>query len=170
MCSQKAIGDALLELKDAGYLRQEVQGDWPVLTLTAKAQQEEPPADLISLAYKAGLSREAQRRKMERETWRQSSNAAAARLAAAHGAIDSAEAEDRFERLRLWRRTVAQREGVPPFMVFHDSVLRALAEAPIRTLADLRGVRGIGTIALNKHGADLLQILAKDAGGDADGV
>ena len=62
--------------------------------------------------------------------------------------------------------------GAPPFMIFHDSVLRALAEAPIRTLADLRGVRGIGTIALNKHGGDLLEILVKDdsADADADGV
>ena len=56
--------------------------------------------------------------------------------------------------------------GVPPFMIFHDRVLEALAAATIRSLDDLRVIRGIGSIALGKYGADLLEILADAAGDD----
>jgi ATP-dependent DNA helicase RecQ len=71
--------------------------------------------------------------------------------------------------LRLWRRTTAQREGVPPFMIFHDRVLEALARTPVASLDDLRAIRGIGSIALAKHGAALLEILAPTPGAEAEG-
>jgi ATP-dependent DNA helicase RecQ len=162
MCARTAIGQELLKLVEAGYLRQDLDGEFPLLALTTKGREEVPPPDLVRLGYKAGSGPDAARRRQEREEWRRGAYEAASRLAASvtANAIDSAEVEDRFERLRLWRRTTAQREGVPPFMIFHDRVLDALARTPVAGLDDLRAVRGIGSIALAKHGAALLEILA----------
>jgi ATP-dependent DNA helicase RecQ len=162
MCARTAIGQELLKLVEAGYLRQDLDGEFPLLALTTKGREEVPPPDLVRLGYKAGSGPDAARRRQEREEWRRGAYEAASRLAASvtANAIDSAEVEDRFERLRLWRRTTAQREGVPPFMIFHDRVLDALARTPVAGLDDLRAIRGIGSIALAKHGAALLEILA----------
>ncbi len=162
MCAQTTIGSALQTLVDAGWLRQE-QGEYgPLLFLTERAQAEQPPAGLVSLRYKAGTGPDARRRRAEREAWRTAANAAAGATAAAGTGAADVDVADRFERLRLWRRTVAQREGVPPFMIFHDTVLQALARATIRDTADLRAVRGVGAIALARYGADLLGILGAE--------
>jgi ATP-dependent DNA helicase RecQ len=170
MCARTAIGQELLKLVEAGYLRQDLDGEYPLLALTAKGREEVPPPDLVRLGYKAGSGPDAARRRQEREEWRRGAYEAASRLAAGvtANAVDSAEAADRFERLRLWRRTTAQREGVPPFMIFHDRVLEALARTPVASLDDLRAIRGIGSIALAKHGAALLEILAPAPGTEAE--
>jgi ATP-dependent DNA helicase RecQ len=170
MSSQTTISQGLLKLVEAGYLRQDLDGEYPLLALTARGREEVPPPDLVRLGYKAGSGPDAARRRQEREEWRRGAYEAASRLAASvtANAIDSAEVEDRFERLRLWRRTTAQREGVPPFMIFHDRVLDALARTPVTSLDDLRAIRGIGSIALAKHGAALLEILAPTPSADGE--
>ncbi|HUS15783.1 MAG TPA: HRDC domain-containing protein, partial [Chloroflexia bacterium] len=161
MCAQSAMGDKLLALVKAGYLRQETNEDnRPFLVLTAKGREETPPPDLVQLDYKHGIGPAAEQKRAAREAWRRGTVEAAAHLADDVAGADSADVADRFERLRLWRRTVAQREGVPPFMIFHDRVLDAMARAAVATLDDLRAVRGVGQVALAKYGPDLLAILA----------
>jgi ATP-dependent DNA helicase RecQ len=68
-----------------------------------------------------------------------------------------------FERLRNWRRQVAEEHGVPPYVVFHDSTLRALASLKPRDEASLLAVAGIGEAKRDRYGVALLAVIA--AGG-----
>jgi ATP-dependent DNA helicase RecQ len=65
-----------------------------------------------------------------------------------------------FERLRLLRRAVAARLRVPPYVVFHDSVLRDVAAAKPAHPADLAAVRGLGEKKLERYGDALLRVVA----------
>ena len=65
-----------------------------------------------------------------------------------------------FERLRSLRRLVAQRLGVPPYIVFHDSALVEMAAAKPCTVAELEGVKGVGERKLARYGAAFLDVIA----------
>ena len=68
----------------------------------------------------------------------------------------SAPDDPRFEALRELRRTLAAQAGVPPYVVFHDSVLRAMLDARVTTLADLARVPGVGAAKLERYGEAFL--------------
>ncbi|MBL8485002.1 MAG: DNA helicase RecQ, partial [Rhodocyclaceae bacterium] len=69
-----------------------------------------------------------------------------------------------FERLRSWRRDTARELNVPPYVVFHDATLRAIAERSPRTLAELAEISGVGEAKLARWGTDILALLAGAAG------
>src|SRR4029453_7865355 len=75
---------------------------------------------------------------------------------------------DRFERLRAWRRIEAQRAGLPPYIIFHDTALRAIARANPRTLDELQSLPGIGPRKLEAHGPAVIALLHPD--GDSQPV
>ena len=64
-----------------------------------------------------------------------------------------------FDALRRWRRDRAERDGVPAFVVFHDSTLAEIASRRPRTLSDLRTVSGVGPAKLERYGRELLRVL-----------
>lgn len=64
--------------------------------------------------------------------------------------------------LRKWRVEAARAQGIPPFTVFHDSVLRSVAIARPANVAQLEGIRGIGQEKLNRYGADILALCRGD--------
>jgi ATP-dependent DNA helicase RecQ len=64
-----------------------------------------------------------------------------------------------FDALRACRRTLADREGVPPFLVLPDVTLRALAQTRPQSLDDMRQVSGIGEVKLANYGAAFLDVL-----------
>ena len=66
-----------------------------------------------------------------------------------------------FEALREWRRARAKEQGVPPYVIFHDSTLRAVAARKPSSLGALSGIEGIGDTKLQRHGESLLHALAK---------
>ncbi len=68
---------------------------------------------------------------------------------------------DLFERLRIWRRDIANREGIAPFMVFGDATLIQLATKLPKTRDDLLQVSGVGEHKANKYGAALLEVIAQ---------
>jgi ATP-dependent DNA helicase RecQ len=74
--------------------------------------------------------------------------------------------EDRFERLRAWRRAEAQRQGVPAFHVFTDRVLRAIAQGNPRSIEALRGIKGLGELNTGKYGEQVIEVLC--GGGDPE--
>jgi ATP-dependent DNA helicase RecQ len=80
------------------------------------------------------------------------------RLLPVDDALDPSQ-EARFDALREWRRTRAARDGVPPFIVFHDSHLRAIAVAAPTSLVDLSGVAGVGATKLDRYGDEILELL-----------
>jgi len=67
-----------------------------------------------------------------------------------------------FERLRALRRTIADAEGVPAYVVFSDAVLRQIADRKPRTPAGLLAISGIGEVKLERYGARFLEAVAAD--------
>jgi ATP-dependent DNA helicase RecQ len=74
--------------------------------------------------------------------------------------MPDAEAEMLFQRLRQWRLQAARVQGVPPYVIFHDATLQAIAAAKPRTRRDLEGLPGLGAAKLERYGAALLAFLA----------
>ena len=68
-----------------------------------------------------------------------------------------------FGALRAARRELAEAAGVPPYVVFHDSTLREIAEARPRTLAELGRVQGIGAAKLERYGEAILAVVTAQA-------
>ena len=65
-----------------------------------------------------------------------------------------------FDALRRWRRERAEGDGVPAYVVFHDATLAEIATRRPRSLADLRGISGVGPAKLERYGRDVLEVLA----------
>ena len=65
-----------------------------------------------------------------------------------------------FEALRARRRELAAEAGVPPYVVFHDSSLREMAELKPTSLAALGRVGGVGAAKLEKYGAAFVEVVA----------
>jgi DNA helicase-2/ATP-dependent DNA helicase PcrA len=65
-----------------------------------------------------------------------------------------------FEPLRAWRKTRAQSDGVPAFVVFTNRALEAIASRRPGSLAELAEVRGVGPQKLERYGEEVLGVLA----------
>src|SRR6185437_12300327 len=64
-----------------------------------------------------------------------------------------------FESLRAWRAAEAKAQAIPPYVIFHDSVLREIAAVRPASLAELGQVKGVGAPKLERYGARVLDIL-----------
>jgi ATP-dependent DNA helicase RecQ len=62
-------------------------------------------------------------------------------------------------RLKSWRTEEARKRSVPPYVVFHDRTLAALAAARPSDLDNLAKIKGIGPAKLAAYGRELLIIL-----------
>ena len=62
-------------------------------------------------------------------------------------------------RLRAWRLEQARQDGVPPYVVFHDTVLRAIADAQPTSLGELSQIAGVGPSKLERYGDAVLALL-----------
>ena len=69
-----------------------------------------------------------------------------------------------FEALRSERGRLAREQGVPPYVIFHDSTLIALASRRPRTMSDLTDIPGMGLKKIERYGAAVLAVMAADAG------
>jgi len=65
-----------------------------------------------------------------------------------------------FEALRARRRELAAETGVPPYVIFHDSTLREMAELKPATLDALSRLSGVGAAKLDKYGAAFVALIA----------
>ena len=64
-----------------------------------------------------------------------------------------------FEALKTWRRREASERAVPPYVVFHDRTLAAIAALRPRSLEELAEVPGIGPTKLAAYGKALLALI-----------
>ncbi len=78
--------------------------------------------------------------------------------AARPGAADLTEADvELFERLRALRLRLAQEAAVPPYVIFHDATLAAMAAARPVTEEELLALPGIGEKKLATYGKAFLE-------------
>jgi ATP-dependent DNA helicase RecQ len=68
--------------------------------------------------------------------------------------------QDLFERLRAWRLETARAIEKPPFVIFHDSTLKAIAAARPGDPQALLAIKGVGPRKLEQYGPAVLAIVA----------
>jgi len=64
-----------------------------------------------------------------------------------------------LDKLREWRRALAAEQKVPPYVIFHDATLLAIASAKPANASELGALSGIGEKKLERFGAAILQLL-----------
>jgi ATP-dependent DNA helicase RecQ len=67
---------------------------------------------------------------------------------------------DVFARLKGWRSAEARAQGVPAYVISHDSTLAEIARQQPQDLAALARIGGLGVKRLERYGAALLDVLA----------
>ena len=143
------VKDLLGALADAGLIeRQGIEGGRPgafVLGLTPEGRRVAMGVVRPELALPSAqpTARRAARAKGER-----------AQAPAPEGVDDAL-----LARLKQWRTEEARRQGVPPYVVFHDRTLVQVAAARPRDRDALRQVSGIGPAKLERYGDALLSLL-----------
>jgi ATP-dependent DNA helicase RecQ len=70
------------------------------------------------------------------------------------------EAQALFDALRAERTRLAKEQGVPPYVVFHDTTLRAMALERPASLAALAAIPGVGESKLKRYGAAFLAVIS----------
>ncbi|MFB5189724.1 DNA helicase RecQ [Alicyclobacillus fastidiosus] len=74
--------------------------------------------------------------------------------------------DELFEELRSLRRTLSQRDKVPPYVIFSDSTLREMSlSCPVDETAMLR-IKGVGQMKMERYGADFLAVCRQHATAD----
>jgi DNA helicase-2/ATP-dependent DNA helicase PcrA len=64
-----------------------------------------------------------------------------------------------LDALRRWRRERSTADGVPAYVVFHDTTLAEIADVRPRSLPALRRVRGMGPTKLERYGDEILAVI-----------
>jgi ATP-dependent DNA helicase RecQ len=149
------IGTELSEAEWRGVVRQllalgllAVEGDYGTLALTESSR------DVLGRRRQVMMRREPQRAASATRTPRsRAGDAPAPELSPAAAPV--------FERLRAWRAAAAEEQGVPAYVIFHDSTLRQIATESPSTLADLGRINGIGENKLARYGQQVLDTLAE---------
>ena len=83
----------------------------------------------------------------------------AARAAAARATL-APERQRLFDALRAHRRELAKAQGVPPYVIFHDVTLEAMAEQQPCTLDEFAALPGVGEKKLERYAAVFIEVIA----------
>jgi superfamily II DNA helicase RecQ len=140
--SDTAVGRMLDRLESGEYLRaRRLEHGGVVLDLTSTGKTGlQDPAILDSLIHPPE----------EKLT-----DAKASRRAQVEAASD----DDLFQALRAWRLEQASARGVPAYVVFHDSHLRAIAAHKPAKLEALATLKGVGQRKLAQYGAAVIELV-----------
>jgi ATP-dependent DNA helicase RecQ len=71
----------------------------------------------------------------------------------------SEEGRELFETLRALRKRLADAQGMPPYVIFHDATLREIAERRPVTLGEFAGIRGVGDAKLARYGEEFVALV-----------
>ena len=66
-----------------------------------------------------------------------------------------------WQALRDCRKGLAEEQGVPPYVIFHDASLRDMLRLRPRDRAELLQVSGVGDSKLEKYGDQFLAVIAR---------
>ncbi|WP_301861234.1 DNA helicase RecQ [uncultured Megasphaera sp.] len=137
------IRDMVRQAIDDGYLEQS-EGQYPIVKMTAAGR------DVL-----AGQTRVVQ----ERVISKPEPIAALPKKRSRTNRISMDEEALRplFDALRAVRMTLAQREHIPPFVIFSDATLWEIADTKPATLDEMAAIKGVGEFKLNKYGRQFIQ-------------
>ncbi|MCB1875785.1 MAG: HRDC domain-containing protein, partial [Chromatiales bacterium] len=66
-----------------------------------------------------------------------------------------------WEALRALRKSLAEEQGVPPYVIFHDSTLADLVDKKPRSVAELNGISGIGEAKRERYGSKIIDTIGR---------
>ena len=72
---------------------------------------------------------------------------------------DDAQTQEFFDRLKAWRKKLAEEENVPPYFIFNDKTLIEIANQKPSDARGLLSISGIGELKAKKFGEDILRII-----------
>ena len=144
----KEIKGLIQQFVASGYLRSSM-GKYPVLSVTAGAEDvlaghkevEEIRQEVIVPSRKTKKSASISRSEVPRS---------------GSGGL--------FEHLRQHRKQLAAQLGVPPYIIFPDTVLIDLANIRPKTLGDFGNIKGVGEAKLKKYGLSFLEVISQYKG------
>ncbi|WP_412062774.1 RecQ family ATP-dependent DNA helicase [Rubrivirga sp. IMCC45206] len=143
MVGQGSIDAVYKDLLLKGYLR--IGGDeYPVVELTPLGDQALDHRDTIDVkvpAFNAGGSRK--------------------RSGTADDTPLEPDDQALFETLRSWRADLAREGGVPPYVIFNDRTLRAVATARPASQDEMLAVSGVGPAKWERYGTQVLHLVAE---------
>jgi ATP-dependent DNA helicase RecQ len=64
-----------------------------------------------------------------------------------------------WEALRERRRELAEEQGVPPYVIFHDRTLQEMCATLPQNLLQFGRITGVGERKLDKYGDTFLQVI-----------
>jgi ATP-dependent DNA helicase RecQ len=64
-----------------------------------------------------------------------------------------------WDALRARRKALAEEQGVPPYVIFHDATLKEMARLRPTTADQLLEVSGVGAAKLERYGAFFLEVI-----------
>ncbi|GIE87126.1 DNA helicase RecQ [Actinoplanes regularis] len=139
------------QLLAGGYLA--VEGEYSTLVLTDRS------SSVLRGEVTLMMRREIPAQRLRAGTSSSAGSSRSSRAPAAAPADFPAEAEPLFERLRAWRASIAKAQAIPPYVIFHDKTLRAIAVLEPSSLDQLGTVSGVGQSKLTKFGDDVLAVV-----------
>jgi ATP-dependent DNA helicase RecQ len=71
------------------------------------------------------------------------------------------EADIAFDALRTWRSGEARAQRIPPYVIFHDTVLREIAAVRPTCIEELGQIKGVGASKLQRYGSAVLAVMAE---------
>ncbi len=144
----KEIKGLIQQFVASGYLRSST-GKYPILSVTASAEEvlaghkevEEIRQEVIVPSRKTKKSASISRSEVPRSG-----------------------AGGLFEHLRQHRKQLASQLGVPPYIIFPDTVLIDLANVRPSTLGEFGNIKGVGEAKLKKYGLSFLEVIEQYKG------
>lgn len=144
----KEIKGLIQQFVASGYLRSSM-GKYPVLSVTTGAEEvlagrkevEEIRQEVIVPSRKTKKSASISRSEVPRS---------------GSGGL--------FEHLRQHRKQLASQLGVPPYIIFPDTVLIDLANIRPKTLGEFGNIKGVGEAKLKKYGLSFLEAISQYKG------
>ena len=73
-----------------------------------------------------------------------------------------------WEQLRTTRKTIAEQEGIPAYVVFHDATLMEMMQQEPHNLTDMSQISGVGTKKLERYGQAFLDVIIQSSANQKD--
>jgi ATP-dependent DNA helicase RecQ len=149
--SEKDIAGLIQALAAQGYLRL-TDSAYPVVTLTSRVK-----------AVVDGEERVYRRVEPSQQTDAAGVGGASGSRGRSGRVNDDlgAEGEALFAKLKVLRKSLADRENVPPFVIFHDATLREMCRVRPTSERAMRTVKGIGDAKYVKYGREFLELIGE---------
>ncbi len=152
MLGQDEWGSIIRQLVHLGYLEQDL-ARYSVLRLTEAARPLLRGEMTLTLARHRIRPVSAKKAKKGREK----------------GTFVPGKNDGLFQALRSLRKEIANRESVPPFVVFGDATLTEMAARRPANAEEMLSISGVGQHKLGKYGAEFLRAIAEFGNPTGDG-